>query len=117
MAIAYKPIRCYRCDEPFTAAQFSDIWDMRVDGVLHKVPLHAVPCMYCAKCDVSVTDGGSDEQIMWCYKQYITDAGLNTPRHRVFRWFRRQYLRMQDRWVLFTFRLQEKYKCRSKSSC
>jgi hypothetical protein len=108
MAAKYKQIKCHRCGEPFTAAQFSEVWDMRVDGVLHKVPLHAIPCMYCTKCDISVVDGCSDEQIMWCYGQYITKNGLNTPRHRVFRWFRRQYLRIQDSWTLFFFRLQEK---------
>lgn len=91
----YKPVCCYQCGEPFSAYQFSAIWDMRVDGKLHKVPVYAVPCLYCKPCDLAVTDGGSDEAIAWCYKKYITAAGLNTPYHRVCRFVRRRVERWQ----------------------
>jgi hypothetical protein len=84
------------------ASSFSDTWAMRVDGVLHQVPVHSVPCSYCTACDISIMDSGSDEAIMWSYNQYLDAAGLNTPYLRVRRWFRRRVLgfwsRLQRDW-------------------
>ena len=79
------------------ASSFSDTWAMRVDGVLHQVPVHSVPCSYCTACDISIMDGGSDEAIMWSYNQYLTAAGLNTPYLRVRRVVRRFFLGIRDR--------------------
>jgi len=79
------------------ASSFNDTWAMRVDGVLHQVPLWSVPCSYCEKCDIAVTDGGSDEAIQWSYNKYLNEAGLNTPYLRVRRWLRRRVLCIRDR--------------------
>ena len=100
----YKPVCCYCCGEPFRAYTFSDVWDMRIDGKMHKVPLYAVPVMRCDKCDIAVTDGGSDEQIAWSYKEYICAHGLNTPWLRFRRWVRRRVLRMHHRWDYWVFK-------------
>ena len=91
----YKPICCYECGNPFLTYQFSDTWKMRIDNVLHDVPVYAVPCMYCKECNISVTDGGSDEAIQWAYRKYINEHGLNTPYLRGRRWLRRWFSRLQ----------------------
>ena len=93
----YKMIPCHRCDEPMLAATFSDTWNMRVDGKLHQVPLHNVPCFYCKPCDISVVDGSSDEVIQYWYTKYINAKGLNTWRHRLWRVIMRQ-LRLLESW-------------------
>jgi len=103
----YKPVRCYRCGEPFRSYTFSDIWDMRIDGKIHKVPIYAVPCMRCDACDIAVTDGGSDETISWAYKKYIREHGLNTPWLRACRWVRRRLSCYRDRWNWYMLRFDK----------
>jgi len=100
----YKPICCYRCGEPFRVYTFNDVWDMSIDGKLHKVPLFAVPCMRCDACDIAVIDGGSDEAIEWAYKRYIKGNGLNTPWRRFRRGLRRLWFRVYDRWNWYVLR-------------
>jgi hypothetical protein len=94
----YKPVTCYQCGDTMRAYTFKDVWDMRIDNVLHKVPLYSVPCMRCDACDIAVTDGGSDEAIEWSYKRYIREQGLNTPWLRCRRYLRRLRLRIYDRY-------------------
>lgn len=103
----YQPVRCWRCGSPYRAYEFSDTWNMRIDGKIHAVPVFAVPCMRCDDCNIAVTDGGSDEMIQWAYNKYLNAHGLNTPRLRVKRWFRRQYLRVCDRWNWYVLRFDK----------
>ena len=103
----YKPVCCYRCGEPFRTYTFSDVWDMRIDGKIHKVPIYAVPCMRCDACDIAVTDGGSDETISWAYKKYIREHGLNTPWLLACRWVRRRCRIAHDRWNWYMLRFDK----------
>ena len=103
----YKPVRCYQCGETFRTYTFSEVWDMRIDGKMHKVPLFAVPCMRCDACDIAVTDGSSDEAIQWAYKKYIRENGLNTPWLRFRRWVRRQCVRVYYRWNWYVLRYEK----------
>lgn len=103
----YKPVCCYRCGEPFRSYTFSDVWDMRIDGVLHKVPIYAVPCMRCDACDIAVTDAGSDEAISWAYKKYIREHGLNTLWLRTCRWIRRRCRIAYDRYNWYRLRFDK----------
>jgi hypothetical protein len=83
-----------------------DTWQMRVDGVLHDVPVFAIPCLKCLDCNVSVLNGWSDEPVMWCLNQYLTKQGLNTRWHKARRWVRRRIQCVSDRyqyWVYKTF--------------
>lgn len=100
----YKPVRCYQCGETMRAYTFSDTWKMQVDGKLHPIPLFAIPCHKCDSCAISVVDGSSDEQIMWCYKKYLDDNGLNTTYLQIRRWIRRRILRVRDRWNYWVFK-------------
>lgn len=100
----YKPITCYQCGEPFRAYTFNDVWDMQIDGKLHKVPLYSVPCMRCDSCDLAVIDGGSDDQIEWSYKKYIRENGLATPWLLFRRRIRRVMLRWHDRWNYWVYK-------------
>jgi hypothetical protein len=103
----YRPVRCYRCGEPFRAYTFSEVWDMRIDGKMHNVPLFSVPCMRCDNCDLTVTDGGSDEAIAWARNTYLQKNGLNTPWLRFRRWLRRQRFRVYDRWNWYMLRFDK----------
>jgi hypothetical protein len=95
--VDYKPVNCHRCKLPMVACEMSTVYDMRVDGVLHKVPVSSVPCAYCTACDVSVIDQCADEAIQRAYHKYITEAGLNTPYLRIRRWIRRRVLGFWNR--------------------
>lgn len=100
----YRPICCYQCGETMRAYTFKDVYDMRIDGKVHRVPVYAVPCLRCDACDLAITDSGSDEAVQWSYKQYINKNGLNTPWLRFRRWCRRQRLRVYDRWNWYLLR-------------
>ena len=93
----YKHLKCDSCGQPMVASRFNDTWAMRVDGNLHQVPVHSVPCAYCVACDISTIDGGSDEAIVWSYNKYLNEAGLNTPYLRTRRVVRRFFLGIRDR--------------------
>ena len=112
-ACVYRPICCYQCGEPFRAYTFKDVYDMRIDGKVHQVPVYAVPCLRCDACDIAVTDAGSDEAVQWSYRKYLNENGLNTPGLRLRRWLRRQRLRVYDRWNWYMLRFDKwrgKYK-------
>ena len=100
----YKPQVCHRCRGQLGLFWLKDTWQMRIDGVLHNVPVFAVPCKNCLACGTSVLDGTADEMIAWCRDKYLTEAGLNTWRHRLRRQVRRRILRWRDRWNLFVYR-------------
>lgn len=100
----YKPVKCYQCGGTMRSYTFNDVWDMRIDGKLHAVPVKCVPCHRCDECDIAVTDGGSDEAIEWSYKRYIKEHGLDTPWHLFRRWLRRKWLRQSDRWNYWVFK-------------
>lgn len=100
----YKPVCCYRCGATMRTYTFSDVWNMRIDGKLHEVPVVAVPCMRCDDCDLAVTDGGSDDAIQWSYRQYLKKQGLDTPWLRTRRWVRRRLRRISDRWSYFVYK-------------
>lgn len=100
----YKPLTCYQCGETMRSYTFNDVWDMRVDGKLHKVPVLHVPCHRCDACDIAVTDGGSDDSIVWSYQKYLNERGLNTPWLRLRRFVRRRLLRQYDRWNYWVFK-------------
>ena len=97
MVIEYKHLKCYSCGQPMLASSFNDTYAMRVEGVLHQVPVWSVPCAYCTACDVSITSSDSDEAVMWSYNKYLTDAGLNTTYLRARRFVRRLVLGVRDR--------------------
>jgi hypothetical protein len=89
---------------------------MRIDGKMHKVPLTAVPVMRCDACDIAVTDGGSDEQIAWSYREYLRANGLNTPWLRFRRWVRRDVVRTYHRWNYWIFKTFYQQKGHSHAS-
>lgn len=92
--LKYRVVKCYQCGEPMQAAHFDEIWDMRIGGELHNIPLYSIPCMYCPACEISVVDQSSDEPILACQKKYLDENGLNTPYLRIKRW----WLRTKARW-------------------
>ena len=100
----YKPDTCYRCGGQMGAFTLKDTWQMRVDGVLHSVPVFAVPCKKCLSCDVCVLDGTSDEPIHWCLQRYLDAQGLNTRWHKVRRWICRRVSCYRDRWNYWVYR-------------
>jgi len=99
----YRPVVCYQCGETLLAYTFKDVWDMRIDNVMHKVPIYSVPCYRCDACDIAITDGGSDEAISWAYKKYLNDNNLNTPWLRFRRMLRRNWNRLVWR-IQYRFR-------------
>lgn len=103
----YKPVCCYQCGETFRTYTMKDVWDMRIDGVLHKVPVLAVPVMRCDACDLAVVDGSSDDAIMWSYKKYLREQKLNTPWLRFRRGLRRLWFRVYDRWNWYVLRFDK----------
>lgn len=83
-----------------------DTWKMRIDGVMHDVPVFAIPCRKCLQCDTCVLDGTFDEPLLWCVDRYLDAKGLNTRWHKMRRWIRRRVLFYRDRfsfWVYKTF--------------
>lgn len=100
----YRPVTCYQCGETMHAYWFNDIWNMRIDGQIHKVPVKHVPCHRCETCDIAVTDGGSDEAVVWSYNKYLKENGLNTPWLRIQRWCRKRVQRWIDWYNWYTTR-------------
>jgi hypothetical protein len=100
----YKPLTCYQCGDTMKSYSFNDVWDMRIDGKLHRVPVWSVPCHRCDACDIAVIDGNSDDQIMWSYNKYVHDSGLDTPWLLVRRFVRRRLLRLRDRWDFWVYK-------------
>jgi hypothetical protein len=100
----YKPVCCYQCGETMRSYTFKDVYKMRIDGKIHRVPVLAVPCTRCDACDIAVTSSDSDEAIMWSYNQYIKEHRLDTPWLLFRRWVRRQWLRQYDRWNYWVFK-------------
>jgi YgiT-type zinc finger domain-containing protein len=84
----YRVERCYACGGDMKAAGLTDTWKMRIDGKLHNVPVHDIPCYYCPDCDISVLGQESDECVMYYRNKYIVDNNLNTPIHRIMRFLR-----------------------------
>lgn len=103
-----KPVNCYKCGDPMIAARYKTTYDMRIDGVIHVVPVYAVPCTYCVPCDLCVTDAGSDEAMQWSFNKYLNENGLNTPYLRLRRWLIRRWQYYCDtaayRWYKLTKR-------------
>jgi hypothetical protein len=93
----YHSLQCHCCGGKIEACTLDDVWAMRIDGVLHQVPVRKVPCHKCLSCDTVTLDGTSDEMIMYCQKKYMAAQGLNTPYLRVRRWIRRRVLGFRDR--------------------
>jgi hypothetical protein len=80
-----------------TAAALDDIWQMRVDGQLHSVPVMRVPVHACLPCETYLLDGSSDEVVLYWYNRYCIANGLHTPWRRLFRWCRRRIAAWQTR--------------------
>lgn len=100
----YKPETCIHCGGQMGLFKLKDTWQMRIDGVLHRVPVFSVPCQRCLQCRTTVFDGTSDEIIEWCRMKYLNENGLNTRWHKVRRWIRRRVLCYRDRWNLWLYR-------------
>jgi hypothetical protein len=100
----YKPERCYRCGGQMGVFTLRDTWKMRIDGVMHDVPVFAIPCKKCLQCDTCVLDGTSDEPMLWCLNRYLDANGLNTRWHKLRRWIRRRLLCYRDRWSYWVFK-------------
>lgn len=100
----YKPDTCYRCGGQMGLFTLKDTWKMRIDGVLHVVPVFSIPCRKCLSCGTSVLDGTSDEMIEWCRIKYLNEAGLNTRWHKVRRWVRRRIQSYRDRWSFWVYK-------------
>ena len=100
----YKTLKCYQCGAPFLSSFLTDTWKMRVDGVLHDIPLKNVPCHHCDKCDIAVFDGSSDETIQYCYNQYLVANNLNTLWLRFCRRVRRVVHVLESRYNMFLVR-------------
>lgn len=89
--LKYQSLQCHCCGEgPIEACTLSDVWAMRIDGVLHHVPVRKIPCNKCMKCDTATLDGTSDDMVMYCTQKYMDAHGLNTPYLRMRRWLRRR---------------------------
>jgi hypothetical protein len=91
----FKLCPCIYCGEPMLAAAMTDVWEMRIDGVLHSVPVTCIPANRCEKCDIYTVDGTSDEAVLQSYTKYINEHGLNTLWHRLRRAVRRRIERWQ----------------------
>ncbi len=100
----YKPDLCYRCGGQMGLFSLKDTWKMNVDGVLHAVPVHSVPCLRCLNCNTTVLNGWSDEYVVWCLNKYLDQRGLNTRWHKVRRWVRRRLLCYRDRWDFWVYK-------------
>lgn len=100
----YKPDQCHRCGGQMGMFSLKDTWKLRVDGVLHDVPVFAIPCMKCLSCGTAVLNGWSDEPVMWCLNRYLDRQGLNTRRHKVWRWIRRRIQCYRDRWDFWVYK-------------
>lgn len=93
----YHSLKCPCCAEKIEACTLEASWAMRVDGVMHRVPMRKVPCHKCMGCGAATLDATSDEMIMYCLQRYMDAQGLNTPYLRVRRWIRRRVLMIRDR--------------------
>jgi len=71
------------------SAAWSGVVQMRIDGVLHPVPIHGVPVDKCETCEIALIHSGTDESIQYFYKKYMDTKGLNTRRHKFVRFCRR----------------------------
>jgi hypothetical protein len=96
-SLVYHSLQCHCCRGNIEACTMDDVWAMRIDGVLHQVPVRKVPCHKCMRCDTVTLDGTSDEVVMYCLQKYMDAQGLNTPYLRVRRWIRRRVLGIRDR--------------------
>jgi hypothetical protein len=95
----YRDFCCYKCGEPMRAATLSDVWDMRVDGKLHAIPVTNIPCNRCPACDVYTIDESSDAVVQYCYWKYVEENKLNTVWHKIGRMCRYVWRRIE--WRLF----------------
>ena len=95
--LVYHSLKCHCCGGNIEACTLDDVWAMRIDGVLHQVPVRKVPCQKCLICDTVTLDGTSDEMVMYWQKKYMAAQGLNTPYLRARRWLRRRVLGIRDR--------------------
>ena len=100
----YKAIHCYQCGEPMQSGTFTEVWDMRIDNKMHKVPVYAVPCHRCPDCNIDLTDDSSDAVIQHWYVEYLNANNLNTPCLRLRRAVRRLWHRIESRYNLWQLR-------------
>lgn len=84
----YRSLKCFRCGGKIEAVEFDDVFSMRVDGILHKIPMRSIPAFRCFECGTSYMDGYSDEPMQFYYQQYLNAHGLNTLWHRICRKWR-----------------------------
>ena len=96
-SLVYHSLQCHCCGGKIEACTLDDVWAMRIDGVLHQVPVRKVPCQKCLSCDTATLDGTSDEIVMYWQKKYMDAQGLNTPYLRARRVVRRFFLGIRDR--------------------
>jgi len=96
-SLVYHSLQCHCCRGNIEACTMDDVWAMRIDGVLHQVPVRKVPCHKCLRCDTVTLDGTSDEVVMYCLQKYMNAQGLNTPYLRARRVIRRFFLGIRDR--------------------
>lgn len=100
----YKPDLCHCCGGQMGVFRMKDTWKMRVDGVLHEVPVFAIPCMKCLDCGVALIDGCSDDVVLYCLNKYLDQRGLNTRWHKARRWVRRRLSCYRDRWDFWVYK-------------
>lgn len=100
----YKLDLCHRCGGQMGVFHLKDTWKMRVDSVLHDVPVFAIPCMKCLDCGIAVLYSSSDDAVRWCLNKYLDQRGLNTRWHKARRWVRRRLLCYRDRWDFWVYK-------------
>lgn len=100
----YKPETCHRCGGQMGSFSLKDTWKMNIDGVLHNVPVFAIPCRRCLTCNTTILGQDSDEPTLWCLNRYLDQQGLNTRWHKTRRWIRRRVLRYRDRWDYWVYK-------------
>ena len=87
----YKICKCPQCDGKLCVAEYTSTVQMRIDGKLHPVGVRRVPCHKCDSCDWATMGSESDEYFMHYYQKYLNEKGLNTWRHRAWRYVKRQW--------------------------
>lgn len=83
--------RCPFCGADLCVGEIKrDVWQMRVDGVIHGIPVFNVPVHACKTCNRHLITYESDEALQYWYNQYLHKHGLDTWRHRARRFMARQ---------------------------
>jgi hypothetical protein len=87
----YAVCKCHRCNGRLLVSEYSATVNMRIDGELHPVGVRRVPCQRCEDCGTATMDATADEYYSYYYQRYINEKGLNTWRHRAWRYVKRQW--------------------------